>query len=172
LRGVYNILLKTSYNENCFRQSVDKIKRTHIFFYTFFQKSCHLWDNLRARQLTNDNVIWCLRFACWITKATCTHSEYEMLMAFPRQQLLCKYASVLCVCVWCVFCCMCLWPVAYCYVTVILYRVRQWNLTVLKEVVHSQFSWKNDCYFFNKYRRCCNLRITKEYFKKIVRHEK
>ena len=42
---------------------------------------------------------------------------------------------------------------------IIIYRVRQWNLTVLKEVVHSQFSWKNDCYFFNKYITLYNLRI-------------
>jgi len=29
-----------------------------------------------------------MRFACWITKATNTHSEYVILIAFPRQQLL------------------------------------------------------------------------------------
>jgi hypothetical protein len=30
------------------------------------------------------------RFACWITKATDTHSEYVILVAFPRQQWFAK----------------------------------------------------------------------------------
>jgi hypothetical protein len=30
--------------------------------------------------------IWCMRIACWIPKATNTHSEYEIIMAFPQQQ--------------------------------------------------------------------------------------
>jgi hypothetical protein len=29
-----------------------------------------------------------MRFACWITKATDTHSEYVILSAFPRQKWL------------------------------------------------------------------------------------
>jgi hypothetical protein len=29
-----------------------------------------------------------MRPACWMTKATDTHSEYEILIAFPRQQWL------------------------------------------------------------------------------------
>jgi len=28
---------------------------------------------------------WCTCFACWITKATDTHLEYEILIAFPQQ---------------------------------------------------------------------------------------
>jgi hypothetical protein len=36
-----------------------------------------------------------MRFACWITKATDTHSEYIILVAFPRQQWLRERASLL-----------------------------------------------------------------------------
>jgi hypothetical protein len=36
-----------------------------------------------------------MRIACWITKATDTHSEYVILIAFPRQQWLNERASVL-----------------------------------------------------------------------------
>jgi hypothetical protein len=36
----------------------------------------------RARQATDDNIIRRMRFACWITKATDTHSEYVILIAF------------------------------------------------------------------------------------------
>jgi hypothetical protein len=34
--------------------------------------------------------------ACWIPKATKTHSKYVKLIAFPLQQLLHERASVLC----------------------------------------------------------------------------
>jgi hypothetical protein len=42
----------------------------------------------KARQATDENIIWHMRFACGITKATETHitSEYVILIAFPRQQ--------------------------------------------------------------------------------------
>jgi hypothetical protein len=49
----------------------------------------------RARQDADDNIIRRMRFACWITKATNTHSEYVTLIAFPRQQLLRERASML-----------------------------------------------------------------------------
>jgi hypothetical protein len=39
-------------------------------------KLCCLWDNVekcgRARQATDYNIIQCMHFACWITKATDT----------------------------------------------------------------------------------------------------
>ena len=37
-----------------------------------------------------------MRFAYWITSATNAHSEYAVLIAFPRQQLLGERASILC----------------------------------------------------------------------------
>jgi hypothetical protein len=42
-----------------------------------------------------DNIIRRMRVACWITKATDTHSEYVMRSAFPRQQWLRERASSL-----------------------------------------------------------------------------
>ena len=36
-----------------------------------------------------------MRIACWIPKATNTHSEYVILIAFPLQQWLHELASVL-----------------------------------------------------------------------------
>jgi hypothetical protein len=41
-----------------------------------------------ARQATDHNIIRRMRFACWITKATDTRSQYVILIAFPRQQWL------------------------------------------------------------------------------------
>jgi hypothetical protein len=42
-------------------------------------------------------IIGSMRIACWITKATDTHSEYVILVliAFPRQQWLRERASML-----------------------------------------------------------------------------
>jgi len=36
-----------------------------------------------------------MRIACWITNATYTHSEYVILIAFPRQEWLRERAPVL-----------------------------------------------------------------------------
>jgi hypothetical protein len=38
--------------------------------------------------------IWRMRIACWIPKATVTHSEYVILIVFPLQQWLHERASV------------------------------------------------------------------------------
>jgi len=39
--------------------------------------------------------IWRMRIACWTTRAKNTHSEYVILIAFPRQQWLHERASML-----------------------------------------------------------------------------
>ena len=39
--------------------------------------------------------IWRMRIACWIIKATDTHSEYVILIVFPLQQWLRERASLL-----------------------------------------------------------------------------
>jgi hypothetical protein len=38
-----------------------------------------------ARHATGDNIIWRMRFACWVTNATDTHGEFSILIAFPWQ---------------------------------------------------------------------------------------
>jgi hypothetical protein len=55
--------------------------KTHVLCpTTLSRKSCSLWHNVEkygtAGQATDDNIIQRMRFACWITKATDTHSEY------------------------------------------------------------------------------------------------
>jgi hypothetical protein len=53
-----------------------------------------MWKNVVERhrlQMT----IWRMRIACWVRKATDTHSEYVMIDAVPLQQLLWKRASLL-----------------------------------------------------------------------------
>ena len=62
-----------------FRTNVVQEIKTHVFcLVTFFRKSCYLWDNVgkycRVRQATGDTIIWRMRVACWIIKATDTHT--------------------------------------------------------------------------------------------------
>jgi hypothetical protein len=70
---------------------VEKVK-THIACsITSFRKSCLFWDNVekfgRSGQATDNNIIRLTRIACWITKATDTHSDYIILIAFPWQKM-------------------------------------------------------------------------------------
>jgi hypothetical protein len=50
----------------------------------------------RVIQATNESITRRMRFVCWITKATDTHSEYVIFIAFPRQQWLRERSSILC----------------------------------------------------------------------------
>ena len=80
---------------------VDKIKKKHnLCSVTFFPPENLavyeiIWKNMVQRsrpQITRGR----MRIACWITKATNTHSEYVILIAFPLQQWLHERASMLC----------------------------------------------------------------------------
>jgi hypothetical protein len=77
---------------------VEKIEM-YFMFITFFRKSCCVWDNVekycRTRQTTDDNIIRRMSFASWITKATDTHTECVIFIAFPRQKWLRERASML-----------------------------------------------------------------------------
>jgi hypothetical protein len=79
---------------------VEKIETYILYSITFFYEDRAVYDDNvekrgTARQTTDDNKTRRTRFACWITKATDTHSEYVILIAFPRQQWLRKRASML-----------------------------------------------------------------------------
>jgi len=73
----------------------------HFMFSNLFSgKLRHLWDNVgmcgRARYSTDDDMIQCMCFAWWITKAIDTYSEYVMLMACPLRWQLFESTSMLC----------------------------------------------------------------------------
>jgi hypothetical protein len=78
-----SIFLRT---RNVSKKVVEKIKTHILCSVSFSRKWCLLCDNVEnystARQVTDDNIILFMRFACWITKATDTHSEYVILIAF------------------------------------------------------------------------------------------
>ena len=74
-----------------FRTKVAEKVETYVMFNNFFRgiKSCRLWDNVEnygtAGQTTDNNITRQVRFTCWITKASDTHSEYVILTTFLQQ---------------------------------------------------------------------------------------
>ena len=83
-----------------FQTKVLRKINTHILCtVTYIRKSCRLWDNVKkyctARQATNDNIIQRMSIACWIPKATNTHSQHVILIVLPLQQWLHERISVL-----------------------------------------------------------------------------
>jgi len=80
-------------------QVVDRNQIHILCSVTVFRKFYRLWDNVvkyaRARPATNDNIIQRMRFACWITKATDTHSEY-LIPLFHGNSWLRERGIVLC----------------------------------------------------------------------------
>jgi len=85
---------------NASHKSCSENRNTNFMFNKFFfRKSRRLWDNVEkygiTRQVSDDNIKRRTRFPCWITKATDTHSEYVILIAFTWQQWLCERVSML-----------------------------------------------------------------------------
>jgi hypothetical protein len=78
---------------------VEKIKTHILYSINVPRKSCRLWDNVgkygTAGQATDGNIIRRMGIACWIPKATDTHSQYVILIDFPLQQWLGERASML-----------------------------------------------------------------------------
>jgi len=85
------------------RNVSDKIYRenqnTHFVFNNFFlfRKSCLLWDKGEkyCKAGKPHMTIWRMRIACWIPKATNTHSEYVIFIAFLQQKWLHERAWIL-----------------------------------------------------------------------------
>jgi len=76
---------------NVSHKIVEQIKTHILYSITFPRKSTLLWyvaEQGEVGQATGDNVTRRVGFACWIPKATNTHSVYEIFIAFPLQQWL------------------------------------------------------------------------------------
>ena len=83
-----------------FRTKVVKKIKTHILCSVTFSFSEHpavyeiMWKNIVERGRA-PMTIWRKRIACWVPKATNTHSDCVILIAFPLQQWLHERASLL-----------------------------------------------------------------------------
>jgi hypothetical protein len=82
-----------------FHATVVEIIETHVSVsVTFFFENRTVYERRWKITVEPDRpqmTIWRMRIACWITKATNTHSEYVIIIAFPLQQWLQESASML-----------------------------------------------------------------------------
>jgi hypothetical protein len=94
-----NISRNSSQNKMIQTKVVEGIKTHTLCSVFFFLKILPLWDNVekycRAGQATDDNITRCMHSACRISKATNTHSQQVILLAFLLQQFLHERASTL-----------------------------------------------------------------------------
>ena len=81
-----SVLRMINVSEKCCGEN----QNTHFMFCNFFpsRKSCRLWSNAekycRAGQVTRNQRPMCI--ACWIPKATYTHSEYVIHVIVPLEK--------------------------------------------------------------------------------------
>ena len=103
LQYIFFITFRSLYfrMRNILDQSCRENQNAHFVFSNFFSKTVPFVRKrgkiCRAGQVTDDNVIWRMRIACWIPKYTNTHthSEYVILIVFPLQQRWHERASIL-----------------------------------------------------------------------------
>jgi hypothetical protein len=84
--------MRSVLNESC-RED----QSTDFIFSNIFSENCAVYEIMwkkcgRVILATDDNILQCMQFACWITKAADTHSEYVILISFPWQWWLQKHA--------------------------------------------------------------------------------
>jgi len=81
---------------NISNKSYRENQNTHFMFNNFLNRAVYeiTWKNI-LEPIRPQTTIWRVCFACWIPKATNAHSEYVILITFPRQQWLYQRASTL-----------------------------------------------------------------------------
>jgi hypothetical protein len=57
-------------------------------------RNVETYDTARQATVENICVLWRMLFACCVTKATYTHSEYVIIIPLPGQQLFREHASM------------------------------------------------------------------------------
>jgi hypothetical protein len=74
-----------------------KRKSKHLFYIQklFFPKIVSFFNNVkkygRAGQATDGNILWCIRFACWVITTLWIYNTYYL----PLQQWLCECTSMI-----------------------------------------------------------------------------
>ena len=91
-RRIYILIIFLLRMRNVSDKSGREDQNTHFMFNNFLFSKNHtvykkMW-RITLERVKLRKKIWCTRIACWLPKATDTHSEYVMLIAFPLQQWL------------------------------------------------------------------------------------
>ena len=81
-------------------QNTHFVLRNFILFFVFVLENRAIYE-IKLKKFVEQGrsrmTKWRRLIACWIRKATNTHSQYATLTAFPLQQWLQKHAQMLCV---------------------------------------------------------------------------
>jgi hypothetical protein len=83
---------------NISNKSCGENQNPHFMFNNFFSEDRTVYEIMWKNVVQPDRpqmTIWRMRISCWTPKATNTHSQYVILIAFPRQKWLCERASML-----------------------------------------------------------------------------
>jgi uncharacterized BrkB/YihY/UPF0761 family membrane protein len=83
---------------NVLDKSCRENQNTHFVFNNFFPQNGAFYETRFKNVVQLDRpqmAIWRMGFACWMTKATNTNSEYVINIAFSHPQWLHEYASML-----------------------------------------------------------------------------
>jgi len=78
---------------NVWAKVVEKIETQILCSIIFIFEKSTIYEIMLKNTVDLDKpqmTIWRMRIACWIPKATDTHSEYVIFIAFPLQQWLHK----------------------------------------------------------------------------------
>jgi hypothetical protein len=81
-----------------FQTNFLKKMTTQIYVHNFFPENRDIYEIMWKNNVERGRpqmIKWHMRIACWTTKATNTHAEYVIRIAFPLQQWLQKCASLL-----------------------------------------------------------------------------
>jgi len=79
-------------------KSCTENQNTHFVFSNFFSENRAVYEIMGKNIVERERpqmTIWRMRIACWIPKATNTHSEYVISFAVPLQAWLHERASML-----------------------------------------------------------------------------
>jgi hypothetical protein len=82
-----SVLLRPT--EKCFSQLQGNTKHIFCSITSLFFENCAFYEIMSKNILEPGRplkTIWPMRIACWISKATNTHSGYVTIIAFPLQQ--------------------------------------------------------------------------------------
>jgi hypothetical protein len=93
-----NISLNSSFSEKRLRQ-ICRENQNMQFMYSYVKKNRVFYEIICINIAERDKpwvTIRCMRIACWIPKATSTHSEYVRIVVFLLHQLLRERVSTLC----------------------------------------------------------------------------
>jgi hypothetical protein len=90
-----NISLNSSYNKKISDTICRENKSTHFCSITFISEHRVVYEIMWKNLVQSDRpqmIIWRMLFACLVTKAICTHSDYVILITFPLHHWLHKRA--------------------------------------------------------------------------------